>query len=183
MKTYTIEVESLGNIVKDGRGPKEVLENYIKEQGYRAEIISEKKVTTKPKDARIAKVCLLGGVSESVSYYYVYNIQNINNHHSKLYMNLYKTILALDLKCFLCSSFDEAKKSKLRGNIVLVDDGIYLTWKMNGQFGELYSWVDDEFEEDENLYRVVENALKIYKQSPVKVHENIRLGNIQFTAY
>ena len=65
---------------------------------------------------------------------------------------------------FIVNSFEEAQNNHRKKNIVLLDDGIYLTFKADLEdndnvFGELVCWVDDEFKEDESVYTAAINAV------------------------
>lgn len=64
---------------------------------------------------------------------------------------------------YIVDSFEAARDNDRRKNIVLLDDGIYLTFKADvddrtNVFGELICWVDDEFNEDPEIYAVAANA-------------------------
>lgn len=65
---------------------------------------------------------------------------------------------------FIVNSFEEAKNNTRRKNIVLLEDGIYITFKANFKnedniFGELVCWVKDEFDEDEKIYQIAINSI------------------------
>ena len=56
----------------------------------------------------------------------------------------------------ICSSFEEAEKNDRKKNLVVIDDtDIYLTYKLNGVFGEFICWVEEEFEINEDLYNTM----------------------------
>ena len=67
MKMYTIEIQNMPSDMIYGGSPKEVLVTYLKNHG-----VSYKKVIVHKGSSNckiIAKVCLLGGTRESISYY------------------------------------------------------------------------------------------------------------------
>ena len=76
-------------------------------------------------------------------------------------------------------SFEEARKNKRRKNIVLLDDGIYLTFKADIEgdemvFGEFVAWVDDEFKEDDSVYTSCINAIiGLYTYSDEELNHHI----------
>ena len=87
-------------------------------------------------------------------------------------------------------SFESAKDNAARQNIVLLDDGIYLTFKANFpdeselQFGELACWVDDEVAEDETVYDSIANAIgTFYSDIDDVLNERILSGKVSFTKY
>lgn len=92
---------------------------------------------------------------------------------------------------FVVDSFDAARGNKRRKNIVLTDEGIYLTFKadIDGEtnvFGELVCWVDDEFKEDPSVYVSAINAvIDLYTYSDEELNEHIVNDDLIeiFTAY
>lgn len=80
---------------------------------------------------------------------------------------------------YVVDSFDAARENKRRKNIVLTDEGIYLTFKadIDGKknvFGELVCWVDDEFKEDPLVYVSTINAvIDLYTYSNKELNEHI----------
>ncbi len=92
-------------------------------------------------------------------------------------------------------SFEEAKENERKKNIVLLDDGIYLTFKADlGKdkpvFGEFASWNEDEFEEDPTVYGSVGKWLSVlYDDSADEINRRINdnridpLGTLRFTPY
>ncbi len=87
-------------------------------------------------------------------------------------------------------SFEDAKNSTERQNIVLVDDGIYLTFKAKLpnepelQFGEICCWVEDETKEDDTVYDSITNAIgDIYADTDDIINERIVSDKISFTRY
>lgn len=90
---------------------------------------------------------------------------------------------------FIVNSFDEAEKNAHKKNIVLSEDGIYITFKADfpknqGVFGEIVSWVDDEFDEDESVYETATNAVVRYFQlSDKMLNQRIRDKRVSFTPY
>lgn len=89
---------------------------------------------------------------------------------------------------FVVNSFEEAQFNHRKKNIVLLDDGIYLTFKAfeNNTFGELVCWVEDEFLEDENVYKSAINAvIDLYTYSDEELDEHIKNDDLIeiFTPY
>lgn len=87
-------------------------------------------------------------------------------------------------------SFEAAKNSTARQNIVLLDDGVYLTFKAQLpdskelQFGELACWVDDEVKEDGTVYDSISNAIgDFYSDTDDVLNERILSGKVNFTKY
>ncbi|ADL36071.1 hypothetical protein bpr_II132 (plasmid) [Butyrivibrio proteoclasticus B316] len=92
---------------------------------------------------------------------------------------------------FVVDSFDEAKNNSRKKNIVLLDDGIYVTFKAkvgekNNIFGELVCWVDDEFNEDESVYTSAVNAvIVLFTYSDEELDQHIADDDLveNFTPY
>jgi hypothetical protein len=91
----------------------------------------------------------------------------------------------------IVGSFEKAKESSRRKNIVLDEGGVYLTFKTikdgHDVFGEFVCWVDDEFEED---YRTVKTAClntiaELYSESDDELIAIIDNGSLllPFTPY
>jgi len=97
-----------------------------------------------------------------------------------------RTITALlrdaNLGHLICTTFDEAQFNDRRKNIVIIEDSdIYLTYKLNGVFGEFVCWVDAEFEDDENVYdAVVEWAKDLFRREDGEIDACILLGSFPF---
>ena len=95
------------------------------------------------------------------------------------------------MKKYVVDSFEAAKNNKRRKNIVLTDEGIYLTFKANVEgktnvFGELACWVDDEFKEDPSVYDNAINAvIDLYTYSDKELNKHIVNDDLIeiFTAY
>lgn len=89
------------------------------------------------------------------------------------------------IKSILCTSFEEAKNSNYLKNIVIIDDAdIYLTYKYNGQFGEIVSWTEDEYKEDLDLVNTILNHIKDFVlKSNLNTNRSIEDGQIPFTSY
>ncbi len=91
----------------------------------------------------------------------------------------------------IVSSFEEAKANDRKKNIVLLDDGIYLTFKADlGQekpvFGEFACWNEDEFEEDPMVYACVANwVADLYDDSDEGLNHRINdeANMLGFTPY
>ena len=94
---------------------------------------------------------------------------------------------------YIVNSFEEARNNDRKKNIVLLDDGIYLTFKADTEenkdiFGELVSWVDDEFNEDEEVYYSAVNAIKeLFSYSDDELNDKILnndlVADLTFTPY
>lgn len=111
----------------------------------------------------------------------------INTH--KFQVKVLKNLRIQDLP-LIRLSFESAKASSSRQNIVLVEDGIYLTFKaklpdeQGLQFGELVCWVEDEAIEDDNIYDCIANAVgDFYTDTDNILNERILSGKINFTKY
>lgn len=84
-------------------------------------------------------------------------------------------------KGFVVNSFDEARNNTRRKNIVLLEDGIYITFKVNYEnenekliFGELVCWVEDEFKEDELVYNsAINSIIDLFTYSDEELNEHI----------
>ena len=80
---------------------------------------------------------------------------------------------------FVVDSFEEAKNNRRKKNIVLLEDGIYLTFKadIDGKtnvFGELVCWVDDEFNEDPKVYTsAINTVIDLYTYSDEDLNQHI----------
>lgn len=98
-----------------------------------------------------------------------------------------------DLYKYVVDSFDAARDNARRKNIVLNEDGIYVTFKANrgGKkpvFGELVCWVDDEFMEEGVGYicQTVLNAIrKLYGYTDAQLDKKIAADGLieRFTPY
>ncbi len=107
---------------------------------------------------------------------------------SNLKDNLTRILQKKGFSGYIVSSFEEAKENDRKKNIVLLDDGIYLTYKADlGQetpvFGEFASWNEDEFEEDPTIYASVMNWVSdLYDDSDDEINRRIN-GTLRFTPY
>lgn len=91
---------------------------------------------------------------------YIYKIKGGKYMKEKLLLMLKEE----GFEGFIVNSFEEAKNNTRRKNIVLLEDGIYITFKANFKnedniFGELVCWVKDEFDEDEKIYQIAINSI------------------------
>ncbi len=97
---------------------------------------------------------------------------------SEMKEKLSKLLKEEKLDGFIVDSFENAKANNRRKNIVLMEDGIYYTFKadIDGKtdvFGELVCWVEDEFKEDPSVYVSAINAaidLFIYTDEELNQH-------------
>lgn len=85
---------------------------------------------------------------------------------------------------YICHSFEEAEFNKRNKNIVILNDlrqhpDIYLTYKYNGQFGELVCWVEDEFKEDISVYDSALLWIKdLYSRTDKEIDKSIKDDSI-----
>ena len=79
-------------------------------------------------------------------------------------------------------NFEEAKNNDRKRNIVIINDSdIYLTYKLNGIFGEFVCWVEDEFIEDETVYDAVLQWIgDIYSRTDARIEKDINNGRFPF---
>lgn len=70
MKTYTVEIANMPSDMLSAKNPKEALEKYLKK--YKIKYKKIQAYEDKYVSQIVAKVCLLGGVRESISYYTVF---------------------------------------------------------------------------------------------------------------
>lgn len=69
-------------------------------------------------------------------------------------------------------SFEKAEKDKHRKIVVFTGTDIYFTYKYRGKvFGELISWVEDEFKEDEAIYNIVNNYLEEFSNTTNEIFD------------
>lgn len=98
---------------------------------------------------------------------------------SEMKEKLQKMIAEEGFDQYLVNSFEEAKNNNRKKNIVLLEDGIYLTFKADfddkkNVFGELVCWVDDEFAEDPSVYTSCINAIiDLYTYSNEELNQHI----------
>ena len=103
--------------------------------------------------------------------------QNITNGKA-----LEEAIRNTEFGQYICHSLEEAEFNNRKKNIVIMNDlrkhpDVYLTYKHEGKFGEFVCWVEDEFEEDPNIYQSVLRWIEdVYSRTDEKISENISLG-------
>ncbi len=110
---------------------------------------------------------------------------------SKMRSKLTHLIKQEGLDNYIVDSFEIAKTNNRRKNIVLAEDGIYLTFKANigrerNIFGELVCWVDDEFNEDPSVYTSAINAIvELFSYSDEELNTHIKNDDLieTFTEY
>ena len=93
-----------------------------------------------------------------------------------------KLIHEIGLGNLICTDFEEAKSNNRKMNIVIIGDSdIYLTYKLNGVFGEFVCWVEDEFKEDETVYdSMIECVKDIYYRTEEEIDDNAYNGRLIF---
>jgi hypothetical protein len=84
MKKYTVDITYMGGSIIDADTPKEALNKFMKQLNFTADI-TPYDGHTQPK--RYAKVCLLGGTRESVSYYVLSNIKARESQYAEVRSN------------------------------------------------------------------------------------------------
>jgi hypothetical protein len=93
-----------------------------------------------------------------------------------------RLVYEIGLANLICTSFEEAENNGRKMNLVIIDDSdIYLTYKLNGVFGEFVCWVEDEFKEDETIYdSMIEYVKDIYYRTEEEIDDNAYNGRFIF---
>ncbi len=93
-----------------------------------------------------------------------------------------KLVQSTKFSNLICTSFEEAKHNDKKRNIVIIDNSdIYLTYKLNGVFGEFVCWVEDEFKEDFTVYHAMIEWIKdIYSRSDEEIENRLKDKSFPF---